>query len=272
MGAVVPAVLGIIVHDESTMLQAHSLLWHYLWVGPHILQLLLAVFMWRRGMGRLFPVFLSYLIFEAVEELTLYGLDVSPSVSGETFWRFFCFGLIVEGLIKLGVIGELFFCLLRPWSAVAKVGSRLISGIGAILVLSASLAAAFMVPDNNHWLISGSHILQQTFYIVECGLLMFLFCFAAYFRLPFGRQVFGIALGIGILSSEHLASWAMTASGALLDKRYLLDFLNLATYHVCVLVWFYYLLVPHKNSVRDVAPLPEHSLELWNRELERLLQ
>jgi hypothetical protein len=41
---------------------------------------------------------------------------------------------------------------------------------------------------------------------------------------------------------------------------------------VCVLIWFYYLLVPEKSSTKSAAPLPEHSLDIWNRELERLLQ
>jgi len=254
------------------MLQAHSFLWHYLWLAPHILQVALAGLIWRRGLHKLFPVFVAYLIFEAIEEFTLYGLDVLPSVSGETFWRAFCVGLIIEGFVKLGVIGELFFHLLRPWPAIAKVGSRLITGAGAALVLLASLAAALVVPDNTHWLISGSHILQQTFYIVECGVLVFLFSFAAYFKLAWDSRVFGIALGIGVLSCEHLASWAVMANGGLLDRRYLLDFLNMATYHVCVLIWFYYLLVPQKSATTSTVLLPENNLDIWNRELERLLQ
>jgi hypothetical protein len=69
----------------------------------------------------------------------------------------------------------------------------------------------------------------------------------------------------------HLADWAVTSSGALLDRRYLLDFLNMATYQVCVLIWFYYLLGPQKSPTTS-APLPEHNLDIWNRELERLLQ
>ncbi|MGA7358541.1 MAG: hypothetical protein WCF73_18450, partial [Candidatus Sulfotelmatobacter sp.] len=56
------------------------------------------------------------------------------------------------------------------------------------------------------------------------------------------------------------------------QKTYILDFVIMATYHVCVLIWFYYLLVPQRNAATSAVPLPEHNLELWNRELERLLQ
>jgi hypothetical protein len=250
---------------------AHPFLWHYLWLAPHILQVALAVLIWRLGLHRQFPVFLSYLIFEAIEEFTLYALDLIPSVSGETFWRVFCAGLVIEGIIKLGVIGELFYLLLRPWPAIARTGSRLVSGTGAVLVFMATVAAALIVPDNGNWIISASHTLQQTFYIVDCGLLVFIFCFAAYFKLSWDNRVFGIALGIAVLACEHLASWAVAANGGLLDRRQMLDFLNLATYHVCVLIWFYYLLVPPR-ATQSAVFLPENSLDGWNRELERLLQ
>ena len=101
---------------------------------------------------------------------------------------------------------------------------------------------------------------------------MLLFVTAGYFRLGWRRPVFGITLGLGISACVHLATWAVMANGGLADKRHLLDMLNLATFHVCVLIWFYYLLVPEKVSTTSAVALPEHNLELWNRELERLLQ
>ncbi len=254
------------------MLQPHSFLWHYLWLAPHVLQVVLAVFLWRRGLHRLFPVFFAYTLFEAVEEFTLYGMDVHPSVSGESWWFAFCVGLVLEGAFKLGVIGELFLHLLGPRTALAKVGSRLISGAGAFLMLLAVLSAAYVRMDHPKYIWSyRAHILLQSFYMIECGLVLFLFLFVAYFKLGWNNRTFGIALGLGILSCEHLGAWAVTASGILVDKQYLLDFLNMATYHLCVLIWFYYLLLPQKSVTTSAVPLPEHNLALWNQELERLL-
>ncbi|MFZ0996622.1 MAG: hypothetical protein WAO17_00325, partial [Candidatus Sulfotelmatobacter sp.] len=144
----------------------------------------MAVFIWRLGLYRSFPVFLTYLIFEAVEEFTLYGLDVLPSVSPQVFWRAYCAGRIIEGLVKFAVIGELFFHLLRRWPALAKLGNRLLRGTGAVLVLLATLAAIFApIDDPKFSLVSRAHILQQTLYVVQCGLILFLFLFAAHFRL-----------------------------------------------------------------------------------------
>jgi len=254
------------------MLQAHSFLWHYLWLAPHVLQVALAILIWRRRLHKVFPVFLAYTIFEAIEEFTLYGMDILPSVSVKTWWLTFCVGLVPEGFIRIGVIAELSFHLLRSRSAVARAGSLLITGTGAILVLLAAVAAAYAPIDNPQYaLASRAYILQQTLYMIECGLILFLFLFTACFKLSWDRTTLGIGLGRGVSSSVHLATWAVIANGGMPHSRYLLDFLNFATYHLCVLIWFYYLLIPQKIATTSAVSLPENNLDIWNRELERLL-
>jgi hypothetical protein len=54
--------------------------------------------------------------------------------------------------------------------------------------------------------------------------------------------------------------------------RTLSDFLDMGAFHLCVLIWLYYVLVPQKVVKKSVVPLPENNLAVWNRELERLLQ
>src|SRR2546423_5704883 len=78
------------------MLQPHSLLWHYLWLGPHILQVGLAVWLVRRGLHKVLPVFTAYLLFEGLNNFTLYAMDILPSVTVQTFWRSCCVGLVVR--------------------------------------------------------------------------------------------------------------------------------------------------------------------------------
>jgi hypothetical protein len=170
------------------------------------------------------------------------------------------------------LIAELFGNVFGSYASVASLGKSIVRAVGAVLVLAAVVSAAYAPRDNAHWLISGAHLLEQTIYVIECGLLLFIFVFAAHFRLTWKTAPFGIALGLSISACVHLGTWAVIANGGLLDTRYLLDFLNMATYHVCVLIWFYYLLIPHRSTAKPATPLPKHNLEVWNRELERLLQ
>lgn len=255
------------------MLQAHSILWHYLWAAPNILLIILAALLWRKQ-PRTIPLFPAFALVIAVEQLCVYACDVIPSVSSETFWRVLWAGLLVEALVKFALIGEIFGVVFGHYASLAKLGTLLIRGVGVLLVLLATVAAAYTRKDSTYWLISGAHVLEQTIYIIECGLILFLFVFGAYFRLSWHRSAFGVALGLGISACVHLATWALMANGFFsVYERNLLDFLNMATYHVCILIWFYYLLIPQKSPTRSTAAaLPAHSLELWNRELERLLQ
>jgi hypothetical protein len=254
------------------MLQAHSPLWHYCWIAPNVLLLAAGIWMCRRGLQRQFPVFVTFAFLVSAEQLTVYAADVVPWVSAENFWRVFWVGLFLEGFLKIFLIGEIFTHVFGNYTSVARLGKLLIRTVGALLVLGAVVSAGYVQRDNTHWLISGAHILEQTIYLIECGLLVFIFLFAAYFRLTWGNASFGIALGLSVSACVHLGTWAVMANGGLLDKRYLLDFLNMATYHLCVLIWFYFLLVPQKVATTSAAPLPENNLDIWNRELERLLQ
>jgi hypothetical protein len=254
------------------MLQAHSLLWNYLWVAPNILLLVLAFMIWRGKLHREFPFFRIFAVASAIEQLIVYAADVIPSVSEKAFWSVFWAGLLVEALLKFALIGEIFGVVFGSYPSLAKLGKFLIGGVGVVLVLAATLIAAYTPKDNIFWILSGAHVLEQTIYLIESGLILFLFVFAAFFNLRWGRSAFGITLGLGVSACVHLATWALMANGGLsVYHRNLLDFLNMFTYHVCVLIWFYYLLVPGRNVSMPGDPPPEHGLKVWNQELERLL-
>jgi hypothetical protein len=275
------------------MLQAHSFLWHYLWVAPNALALILAAAIVRRGLHKQYPFFAAYLFVAGLKELCLYGFDLSPRISGNLWWGTFWTGTIVEGLVKFFVVAELLQHLLHPWPSIARMGRNIVSGSGVFFVLVAALSAAYAAPDKSPWFIGGAHILFETLYLTLAGLIISIFLLCTFFKIPWSRRAFGIALGFGVMWCEHLGLWALVAGGVVRNRVWI-DFANMATYHVAVLIWFYYLLVPEKsasNEARDKdkrppqppsvdppSPLsggsPEdhhEALEDWNRELERLI-
>jgi hypothetical protein len=262
------------------MLQAHSILWHYLWVAPNVLLLVLGLLIWKRGLHRRYPVFFAFAILSPLGQFALYAADVVPSISAENFWRVDWVSLLIEGPLKFALVGGIFANVFGSYASVARLGRLLIRGAGITLVLAAALAAAYYAPkDSRFGIIYGAHRLEQTIYLIVAGLIISIFLLSSYFHLSLERPLFGIALGLGISACVHLATWAIIANGGLANStRSLFDFVGMATYHVCVLIWWYYLLVPPKvrNTRKDPpqdppASPPVEDLEAWNQEMERLL-
>ena len=90
------------------MLQAHSLLWHYLWVAPNVLLFVLAFVLWKRGLGKRFRVLFAFAILSAVGELAVYLADVMPSVSPELSGASTGPVCSSRALLKFVLIGEIF--------------------------------------------------------------------------------------------------------------------------------------------------------------------
>ena len=237
------------------MLYPHSLLWHYLWVGPHFWQVCLAFLIWRRGLRKLSPVFFAYLLYEATENFTLYGMDVLPVGSVLAWWRACFAGAVIEGLLKFAVIWEVFRHLTGQRPDAARYGRRQIACAAALLVAVATFAAARAPINSEFPIVSMAHILEETTYILASGLWLFCFVFAQYAHLSWDKWDFGIALGASISACVHLGTWAIMTNEVHLKKPYLLDFLNMTIYQVCVLIWYYYLLsAGHPSMAAAVDP------------------
>src|SRR5215467_3081338 len=180
------------------MLQAHSLLWNYLWVAPNLFFGALGFLMWKRGLARQVPAFLAFAILGSFGDLVVFGADLAPFVSAPNFWRVEWANLLLESLLKFFVLGEVLSKLLIPYSSISRLGRTLVTGFGAVLVLLAGVVAGFAHGDNPFRLISGFHLLEQTVFVIQLGLIVFLLLFAAYFHLSWDRLSFGILLGFGI--------------------------------------------------------------------------
>ena len=263
------------------MLQAHSFLWNYLWVAPNVLLLLLGVVLALRGVSRNFPYFVTYALVSPCCGLALFAADVIPSVTGINFWRVDWVTLSIESILKFLAIAEVFSRVFNPFPSVSKVGRNLLRGVGALLVFGAASIAALSLGDSSVRIISGAHLLDLSVFTVECGLILFIFALSAYFRVPWDRVSFGVLFGFGISSCIHLALWAiMTNAAPNAQQRTIFDLLNMTTYHLTVLIWYYFFLVRGAKGRRheDSPPLvdgsskePQRNLEDWNRELERLI-
>jgi hypothetical protein len=248
----------------------HSFLWHYLWLAPHALQVVVVAAMIRRRLLHEFPLFLAYTLFEILQGGTLFLMDHSSAVSPERYWQADWVGIVVSIVLRSAVIYEIFTHVFRPYPAIGQLGRIVFRWTGAILLLVAVAVAADVPASNAARILSSINVVSRGVSLVQCGLLLSLFLFSSYFGLSWRSYVFGIAVGLGIYSSVQLAVAAIQVQTWPAPGSYVLDFVTMATYHCCVLVWLGYFLAsePARCTVKE---LPKSDLEKWNAELQRLL-
>jgi hypothetical protein len=247
----------------------HSFLWHYLWIAPRALQIVIAAVMVRRGLMREFPVFFAYTVFQIVEEGTLFILDHSPAVSAYQYWCFRSVGLGFDVILRFGIIFEIFANVFRNYPGLTQLTRILFRGAVVVLLFAAIVVAALAPDDGTFAILARIHHFDLAVAIMQSGLLVLLVGFSSYFALSWRSPAYGIAFGLGIFATVRLATEAIRVwTGP--EAGYAFDFVTMATYHCCVVIWLVYLVAPEKNRL-PAMKLPENNLEQWNAELQRLL-
>jgi hypothetical protein len=247
-------------------MQPHSPLWHYLWLGPHLWQVLIAVLMVRRRLHREYPIFFAYTILQIILNPVLFVLDHRRDVAAITYWRVHYAGLLISAGLRFGIIHELYRYVLQPYPVLAKLSSRVLRWSAVVLVFVAVLASAYF-PWNDVPLFAGINTLDRGVALMQAGLLSVILLFSSYFRLSWKNYAFGIAAGMGIFSAVDLARSSMRIA---LGPSYLFDFVSMSVYQICVFVWLAYLLAP-APAQKPVKQVPDHNLQEWNNELQRFL-
>jgi len=244
-------------------------LWYYLWIAPHALQAIIVVLMIRRRWYRQFPMFFLYNCGEIVQFAVLF-LSAFYFHFDHGYFRFFSTGLAVSAAIRFGVIQELFGQFFQQYPSLSGPGRMFLrSSIMVLLLVAVGLTMS--APGTSiDFLLHATYALDRTASILQAGLLVSLFLFSRYFALSWRSQAFGIALGMGILASVDLARSATRLYGLLSSRT--ADFISMGIYHACVLIWMFYLTVAEPEPQRVLNALPEHDLDIWNRELQRLTQ
>jgi hypothetical protein len=247
----------------------HSFLWHYLWIAPHTLQIIVADVMLRGGLFREFPVFFTYTEFQKLEEGTLFILDRNAAVSGYQYWCAHSVGQAIDVALRFAIIFEVFSSVFRNYPGLKRLCRILFRGASVVLVVAAITVAARAPEFGVFPFLTRIHVVHLSVDVMQCGLLILLLGFSSYFGLSSRSFAYGIAAGLGIFSSVGLATeairvWTGPVAG------YAFDFVTMATYHCCVVIWLMYLWAPEaaRSTVKEV---PENALEQWNAELQRLL-
>jgi hypothetical protein len=248
----------------------HSPLWHYLWVAPYVLQLVIVMVIWRRGLMRKFPIFTTYTITQVLQGMCLFVADHSASVSAYQYREAELGFSLISCLVRFGLIYEIYSNVLRPYPSLEQVGRLVLRWSGALLLLAGIGIMAYSPGAGFQRMDFGLVFFSRTVSLTQIGILFTLFIFSSYLGITWRNLVFGIALGLGLFSTVDLGVAALRVQSIPLSTSRFLDFVTMVTYHACAVVWLCYILVPEVKRT-PVQHVPENSLDQWNAELERLL-
>ena len=249
----------------------HNVLSLFLWITPHVLLGVLAVILYRRRLYREFPCFVAYVLFQIAEFIPLFAVYSVQGVTGKQYAYVFSATLMISVALCFGVIDEVSKDLFRE-SQFLKVSARrsLLCVTGLLLVVGV-LLAVYAPGDNSDKLIAGLSVVNRGAAMVQCGLLLSLLLLSRFLGLSWRRLAFGIALGLGILTSVDLATSALRAEFSSNVTRDLLNLLITGASFVCVSIWIGYVLAPEPKPA-SLAVVPHDEVETWNTELQHLLR
>jgi hypothetical protein len=263
--------LWVAAENATIHQQPMLFLRYYLWIAPHLLLAFLLVVSLRRGLQNRLPVFFSYVVFELVEFVALFALNLLPAVSRAQYIRAYVFGLVVSTFLKFGIVYELCSDLLASHLSLTATLRPLMRWVAAVLVFVGALVAASLPGAGLQNVTDIFHVLQVSSNVVMVGLLIVLFLFTKFFRISWRSSATGVALGFGVFAAAEVATAALRAKFA--DPgNVIIDLLQMGAYHACVVIWVFYvaLLKPAQDFVG--AGLQKSDIQFWDQQLQRMEQ
>ncbi len=259
------------IHCGSSMF----LDWRIIWFARVALSLVLLLVAIRRRLYKHFPLFAVHTAWIALAGMAVMAMDYARFVSGNQYFAGVQVSNGVEAVLAFAIIYQIFVQRLHQYPVVRDLGSAAFRAITLVL-LAAILVLGWLAPGPgaSYWT-SFSAVIRRSIRTLQCGQLVFLFLFCGYFRLSWRNRTFGIALGLGILTSSSLAISAIVSQlgpDGFSRVEYLVRLASESTYLISVLVWLSYMLVPEPAPQLSVGPLPPDDLEPWNQELGRILE
>lgn len=237
------------------------------WVSP-ILQGAVAVGMLRRGLSRELPVFFGYTIYRFV----LFWVTLLAYRSSYSAYFYVVWGSeLLDTLLVVLVIQEVFSSVFRPYEALRSVGGRLFRCTLLVLVGASILLAMSATDGGLNRLIAELLLVQRSTLFIEAGLVLFLFLFARLFGLTWRSYSFGVSLGFGVTACMAGMGFAMLTQLGTKGQWWWTQFVS-AGYFLGAVVWLFYVFAPSTSLEVDGAAIDLSPLNSWNRALKEMLK
>jgi len=241
-------------------------LYWYLSIAPNIVCAVALVVALRRKCFNTLPWFVILLGFYVLK----FAVAVSiRSASDVVYDRVLVFGILMSLSLELVVIYEVANKLILSHSPLARVFGPLPRWAVSVLLLLATVASALFSPPTQVQLLRAYGTLSFFDDLIELCLVLALLLVAHIVGVSLRSLPAGVALGLGICAAGGMAGIVMWGQ---MKTAFATDIIRFAAWHLCVLVWLLYLVLPEKlvNTSEAVAQMSH--LEPHSQELQRFYQ
>lgn len=221
---------------------------HLLWYAHPILQSVVAVVLWRRGLHKKFPVFFAYLIAHIAIFVTIFPLRANYNWY---FWLYWL-GAAISAVLGFKVIHEIFLDVFRPYQQLKDLGTVIFKWAFLVMLL-VSVVVAFSNSFGRYPLVHAVTTLQRSVRLVQFGLILFLLLFSRFLGVSRRQLVFGIALGFGFFAGMELMLLALDSGGFLHEEGF--NLFNMAVYNLSIVIWLGYSFARGEARQSAVNPL-----------------
>jgi hypothetical protein len=229
------------------------------WVGSTIAECMVVGIMLRRNLVRGFPVFFSSIVFDLLRELAFPAVAYYSAHGYE-----YCYWLSIpiEYVLAFGVMWEAFCYSFGTDTKIPPKASGFFVLASVVLVgLAAFLVLYPDIPTSN---LKGLVLtLQRSISLLRCGMLLFLWIFAARLGISWRHHVWGIVCGLGIYAAVSLIVAAIHATDGVSSGDWLGRIPHFS-YFATTIVWTVYLWRPEPER----APLTLEEISFINYALD----
>jgi len=241
----------------SASIAMHWTLQGGLWLLGFLLELTVAIAIFRRRLHQDYPLFFSYLVLELIRTIMLAAIRPHHNPYFYAYWISEC----LVALFGFLVVEEVFRKAFERRLGLQKLGAALFRYSLLALIVTAVAVAVAAPGTESDKLFAGILILKRTQSLVRVGLVVCLFLFVFLMGLPWGNYSIGIALGFAVHGVfESAAMIARSHYGSKFNSIWVWSIMCVA---VCErLVWIVYFVRPRtfhsRTSAQDkgYSPLP----------------
>jgi hypothetical protein len=243
---------------------------YYLWIVPNVLLgLVLFLFLGRKLHFQL-PSFAIYAAVQLLDFLATVMCALHSPFPYRVYGWILALGDGLNAILAVWVLYELTVKLVLSLSCFAKLSRRLFAASLAVLLLSSAAISGGLSDHSIHRALNLFEDINFSSAFIEVGLLLVLLVFSRALNVSWRNWLVGIALGFGVDACFDLSSAAWRAvygRPALIS----VDITQGIGFHICVLIWLVYLLLPERPSRSSGSKLGKEELEAWSEQLEKIV-